>query len=378
MSLVKRSIKEFVELSKNQYGDAYTYEKAMYTGSKKKIIITCRKHGDFVTTPFNFLNKRIGCRYCGKFVNKNKFIELATTKHGDKYKYHKINYVNTVTKVEIVCPNHGSFFQAPYEHYHLGKGCMTCFQERNRLPIDKFIANSKKYHGDKYDYSRVSYTNGHDYIEIKCPEHGWYKQLARSHMTGHGCILCSRQDSKLGKERFIEAAKKVHGDKYNYDSVVYVGNKIKVKIICKKHGPFMVKPNGHLACKNGCPKCKESIGELRIRNFLEKNKINYIKEYKVPPYKYRYDYYLPDFNLLIEYHGIQHYKPVNLFGGLEVFKKQCESDLRKKQIAYENNYHFLVLNTSHTNADDLEMILKEFIALFEKIIDLKLKPNRSP
>ena len=105
-------------------------------------------------------------------------------------------------------------------------------------------------------------------IKIICPDHGIFEQSPDTHKT-HGCPLCA----KIYTKNFIEKAKNIHGDKYNYSLVDYVTAKTKIKIICSKHGIFEQIPNNHLLNK-GCPRCNESKGELQIHNYLKINKYN--------------------------------------------------------------------------------------------------------
>jgi len=89
--------------------------------------------------------------------------------------------------------------------------------------------------------------------------------------------------------------------------------------------------------------CSESKGEKEIERCLKKYGINHIREYKIKPYPYRYDFYLPDQDIYIEYHGHQHYRPVELFGGEKGFEKTKERDIIKERLVRENKGRFLVI-----------------------------------
>ena len=122
------------------------------------------------------------------------FIEKAKSIHGDKYDYSKVEYINCRTPVCIICKEHGEFMQVPY--YHLsGNGCPKCFNEQKRgkkrqLTTDIFIDRAKKIHGDKYDYSKVNYVDSHTKVCIICPEHGEFLIAPYKHLAGHGCRMC--------------------------------------------------------------------------------------------------------------------------------------------------------------------------------------------
>lgn len=83
---------------------------------------------------------------------------------------------------------------------------------------------------------------------------------------------------KSTTQEFIEKAKKIHGNKYDYGKVNYVNNKTKVCIICPEHGEFWQTPRAHICKQHGCPKCNESRLERDIRILLTTNSIRYETE----------------------------------------------------------------------------------------------------
>ena len=227
-----------------------------------------------------------------------EFIEKAKKVHGDKYDYSKVEYINSYTKVCIICPEHGEFWQSPKCHL-IGRGCSLCSKNK-KLTTETFIEKSRKVHGDKYDYSKTEYVNNHTKVCIICPEHGEFWQRPQSHMDGHGCVKCYAKDcadrcSSTTKE-FIEKAREVHGDKYDYSKVNYINSYTKVCIICPKHGEFWQEPKWHLK-GGGCKECslehKSKTQSKGIDWFITKarevhgdkydySKVNYInKETKV-------------------------------------------------------------------------------------------------
>lgn len=130
-----------------------------------------------------------------------------------------------------------------------------------KLTEKGFIERAKKVHGDKYDYSKVEYVNTDTKVCIVCAKHGDFWQTPHNHLKGQNCPKCSHRSIKYGISEFIKEARKVHGDKYDYSKVDYKGNKIKICIICPRHGEFWIRPNNHLN-KQGCPKCGlESISK---------------------------------------------------------------------------------------------------------------------
>ena len=196
--------------------------------------------------------------------NFNSFLEKAKEIHGDKYDYSKVKYLNSKTKVTIICKTCGfEFTQTPNSHLS-GHGCCKCASEKNakakNMGLAEFLKKAKEVHGDRYDYSMAFYTTAREKIGIIChekdkngKEHGLFWQEAYSHLNGCGCPKCKRNFKKT-KENFLEKAKEIHGDKYDYSNVEYVNNRTKVCIICPEHGEFWQMPDNHLhGC--GCPKC---------------------------------------------------------------------------------------------------------------------------
>jgi len=188
-----------------------------------------------------------------------EFISKARKMHGDRYDYSKSVYTNNKAKVEVICPIHGSFTVRASHHYDTKNplGCKICANLASRLTTGEFIERAKKVHGDLYDYSNTTYTTSSNKVEIVCKEHGSFFILPAGHTSGKGCAKCAGI-AKSSTEEFIAKAKKVYGNTYDYSLVNYTSNKNKVKIICSIHGVFQVRPNDHLMGKSGCPKCKVS------------------------------------------------------------------------------------------------------------------------
>lgn len=194
--------------------------------------------------------------------------------HGDVYDYKNVVFTNKYTKVEIRCSEHGLFLQKPVDHFK-GQGCRYCGYARaangKRKNIESFIEEARAVHGDKYDYSRATYINSNESVEIVCKTHGSFFQRPSAHCRQqHGCPSCfdTRGQYHLGNtEDFIAKAKTVHGDKYNYDKSKYTRSAKKLTITCQEHGDFLQSPNGHLAGK-GCNSCKQLGYNKSRRGYL--------------------------------------------------------------------------------------------------------------
>lgn len=118
---------------------------------------------------------------------------------------------------------------------------------------EQFIEEAKKIHGNKFNYSKSEYKNAHTKVCIICPEHGEFFQSPISHLRGDKCPSCSG-NKKLTSEQFIKKSNEIHNNKFDYSKVDYKNNSTKVCIICPEHGEFWMQPSNHLNGQ-GCPKC---------------------------------------------------------------------------------------------------------------------------
>jgi hypothetical protein len=205
--------------------------------------------------------------------NSEEFIKKCDKVYGGMYDYSEVEYVNNSTKVKIICPEHGEFFKRPTHHLNRLQGCPKCSHkklgESQMKSNGDFINQAKLIHGDKYDYSKVNYQGNKTKIKIICSEHGEFDQIPDNHLKGKGCRYCGGT-SKLDSKLFIIKAKKVHGDKYNYSKVDYIDSKTKINIICSEHGEFSILPNNHLCKCQGCLRCLNRVFDTK--SFIKKAK----------------------------------------------------------------------------------------------------------
>ncbi len=163
-----------------------------------------------------------------------------------------------------------------------------------RKTTKQFIEKAKLVHGSKYDYSLTNYINNKTKVKIICPIHGVFEQIAGDHLNNHGCPICGEKNSLKNRtkttKQFIEKAKLVHNNFYDYSLTNYTNAYTKVKIICPIHDMFEQKPSDHLSgC--GCPTCgeKNSIKNRTktTKQFIEEaNKIhNNFYDYSLVDYK---------------------------------------------------------------------------------------------
>jgi hypothetical protein len=285
---------EFIKDAKRIFGDKYDYSKVDYKGAHKKVIITCSEHGDFEMKPNCHLTNQ-GCCKCGRkqtsvklSSTKDEFIQKSKEIFGDKYDYSKVDYNGNKTKVCIICKIHGEFLQKPNGHLD-GNGCNSCAiilnADRNRKTLEEFIKEAKEIHKDKYDYSKVFYTN-----------------------------------SREKREKII--------------------------IICKKHGEFLQSPEDHTKSKAGCPFCvNKTEGKLYeillplYPTLISQFKQDWCKNNKSNRFL-PFDFCIPEDKIIIELDGPQHFKQISNWSNPE---KQFENDKYKEQCANDNNYSVIRL-----------------------------------
>lgn len=271
----------------------------------------------------------------------NIFISKANKIYGDKYDYSKVNYINAKTKINIICKIHGEFEQTPSNHLRK-HNCQKC-AKNFKLDTIGFIEKAKEVHKDIYDYSKVNYINADTKIIIICKIHGEITQQPDFHLNRKcGCPKCSN-NVKFDTSEFIEKAKQIHKNKYDYSKVEYINNRIPVIIICKIHGEFIQQPDIHINQKCGCPSCinkTEFLFLKKIQEFYPTLK----KQYKVKWCKNKnclpFDFAIEELKIIIEIDGPQHFIQVSNWTSPEI---QKEKDKYKINCANENCFSVIRL-----------------------------------
>ena len=268
---------EFVAAADVVHGKRYRYDKVVYVNTDTKVIIACLAHGDFEQSPNSHLQGK-GCPKCGgnKKSTTEEFVAKSNAVYGGRYNYDKVDYINSHTKVTITCSEHGDFEQKPNNHLN-GSGCLRC-GGRAKLTTEQFIAKASVFHGGRCSYNKVVYLNNKTKVIITCLEHGDFEQTPHDHLEGKGCPKCGGRE-KSNTEKFVAKARAMRGERYNYDKVVYINTDVKVIITCLEHGDFEQTPHDHLGGK-GCPKCNSSRGEEAIRKWLVAHHYEFQTQFK--------------------------------------------------------------------------------------------------
>lgn len=374
----RKTTEQFIQEAKQIHGDKYDYSQVEYTKAKIKVKIFCNKcHIFFEQTPDSHITKKAGHNKC----SRKKGLEHPKTKkleklliqfkkiHNNKYNYSYVVYENSKTNIKIYCNECKNFFYQRPDHHRRGSNCNVCSKNK-QLTNKEFIQRAKKIHGDKYDYSQIEYKNTKTKVKIFCKKcQKYFKQIASDHINNKsGCFNCCGNKRKT-TEQFIQKAKQIHGDKYDYSKVNYIQNKKPVIIICKKHGEFEQRPNNHVVLKYGCRYCNKSRGEEKIKLYF--NKILEVKGEKTFKNLYikknnkrtplRYDFYCENLNLLIEYDGIQHFKDNTTNKHFDKnFQRRVLKDCKKNYYAISNGYN--LLRIAYTEFNFIESIIESTIS----------------
>lgn len=274
--------------------------KLVHYYSFQKVIVKCKICGYIRDTTANNILK-FGCNKCAvkrvsdsQRLSKDQFIERSIKIHNNFYDYSKVNYTSYNSKVEIICPIHGSFWQTPGHHLN-GQHCPKC---KGRIDTEEFIRLSKQTHKNLYDYSFSEYKDVNTPIKIICKKHGAFYQLPYIHYNvGCGCQKC----------------KMSHGE----ELIMHFLNKHNILYVYQK-------------------------------SFEKKNKKG----------RFVVDFYIPELNTIIEFNGQQHYYAVDIFGGEEKFKQQKERDEDLKQFCKDSNIKLLEIKYDQNVDQTIEIFLK--------------------
>lgn len=232
----------------------------------------------------------------------NEFLEEANIRYNNKFLYDETTYKDSHTKIKIICPEHGEFWQIPRVHLKYKNGCPKCsYKDRGlifRKTTEQFIEDAIKIHGNKYDYSKVNYVKAKEPILIICPEHGEFQQVPNYHLNG-----------------------------------------------------------------KGCPKCNFSHLEREVKDFLNDNNIDYIYQYKNKKLKKQsLDFYLPKYNIGIECQGKQHFG----FGGWVEnydFEKNFKLDKQKHDICIDCGIKLIYIIPNFIIPKEKTLYNKNFIKI---------------
>lgn len=203
---------QVIEKFSSVHGDRYDYSNVIYATSETKVQIKCFKHGVFEQTPYTHLNGA-GCPACGilkrsitRRKDQQEVLAAFNKKHLGIFDYSKVVYTTIHKKVIIICSKHGEFLQTPAAHIR-GSGCPSCklefLREKFSSSQEKVIEKFRQVHGNKYDYTKVSYKNAKSKVIVICRHHGEFEIQPTNHLLGKGCKGCG-SGSPYKKEAYIK------------------------------------------------------------------------------------------------------------------------------------------------------------------------------
>ncbi|MBQ0165203.1 MAG: hypothetical protein KBS75_08410 [Bacteroidales bacterium] len=367
---------EFIVKHKSIHGDKYDYSKTNLDNRKDGLIcVICPQHGEYYkNTTSHFHEGCPKCTSPHLGLTQEQFLEIVKNVHGEKYTYENTLYKGIYEKIHVTCRRHGDIIVTP-NNFMRGHGCKKCAVEeqanlRKKRAASDFESKAREVHGEKYDYSKVNYQSARTPVCITCPEHGDFYQDPNHHLSGCGCPKCTQRSWAYTTAEFIKLAKDEHGDRYDYSETQYINNHTNVKVICKEHGSFEISPSYHMNGGN-CPVCTalkiESRQESEMRHFLERHSIQYEREKQFPWLRrgrvMPLDFYLPEYNIAIECQGLQHFKSHVFFGGTNGLKDIQDRDNLKRNLCKENDvtllyYSDLKISYPYEVYENFESLLK--------------------
>lgn len=366
---IKVTQEEFIERSNKVHNNKYNYSKTIYTKMRNKIIIICPVHGEFDQLAMSHV-KGTGCSKCNKVLFKD-FEEKAKKIHQNKYIYFRDTYINTSKKTKIYCTIcNKEFWQRAGKHIQEKQGCPYC-ANNIKFTKEEIIRKIEELFPNKFTFEKLQYSKNDKPIIITCKKHGDFKtNWSTLNSSKYGCMQCMNDQQSLNRREtndyFIKKSKKIHGENYSYSFVDYKGHDHYVTLKCNIcQTIFEVKARIHYQNKGGCPSCNFSEGERSIEEKLSSQKIKYIAQKKFNDCKNKmnlsFDFYLPNYNLCIEYDGKQHFESIEFFGGETHFHYRKRLDQIKTDYCHKNN--IVLLRIPYWEKDNIDQILKNKLTL---------------
>lgn len=389
---LKLTKEEFLRRAKEKYGLRFCYDNLKYIDYIQETTFFCNEHGEFRTSPSFHLSRKNGnCPQCTRYNQRkmnsgqttDQFVAKLKTVFGDLYDYKVTDFFTMKQQVKVRCIKHNYIFSRLPKSLLEGVGCPICeqeeiekyvsnkeealkrrreyrenqkrkreisnslgtFQRTKTWDKDSFLKYAKLIHGDDYSYEKVNYVNFTTHVIIHCNRHNFdFPQTPQKHLRGQGCPKCIGRGRTI--KDFVEEARSIHGDRYEYSLVKSLVYGQKIPIFCRRHKEiFMMTPSKHLGGE-GCPLCSTSKLELKVISYLKKNTnfifdtqimFDWLKTSRSMPL----DIYIPEIQVAIECQGLQHFSARDRFGGEEGHKIQVQRDKLKYAQCNENGIEII-------------------------------------
>ena len=348
-----------------------------YSGnSQTPLKVKCPKHGYLKNKTFSNLMSGRGCEACGgsKKRNTEEFIKESKKKFGGKFSYEKTKYVTAETKIIITCKKHGDFETTPNKHLNSKYGFVELAKESMSMTHEEYMGVLKQENSTVLDEYNIKDTyKGFDKkLIIEDKEYGEQFLITAGNLlkTKPSIVSAKNPNSLITKK-----SQKIHGSLYDYSLVRYKNAFELVEIICPVHGVFKQSPASHLS-GSGCPKCahKHSNGVKYMERILLNRNIKYELEKKfadcVNIFPLPFDIWLSNYNTLIEVDGMQHYQPIEKFGGQESFEKLQMRDNIKNQYCLDSGISLKRIPYDPSTKKSTKMFQDECNDFIEKLIKL--------
>lgn len=371
----------FKDYIKNTYPHIDT-SNMNFINIKTKVELFCTKHNhNFTRFPSDMIYNYSSCPLCGdeqfsinRSSNTEKFKKKAEEKYpNNEFDFSKVNYVSATDYVTIICNTCHKDFNVTPNNFFNGRGCPHCkplkLSKIRLLPFEDFENEANEVHNFKYIYFKETYINRNTDTKIYCPKHDiYFWQTPQNHLKGERCSECANESMKETKRMpFSELKQKftdLYGDRFTLNESDYIKSSSLMKIHCNECNtdfyqyPYLIINNGVVGCE-----CTKSIGEKIIKNYLIQNNIEFITQHRfndcrdIEPLPF--DFYIPTKNLCIEYDGIQHFKPIDFFGGNEGFEYTKKHDNIKNEYCCTHNIELLRI-PYNKNINKIKKYLEEY------------------
>lgn len=226
-------------------------------------------------------------------LTPNEFYKFQVKQlHGDLYDLTKVQYTGADNRVIADCKIHGEF-SVEAKYFKSVRGCPRCGDarvgDRTRSNTEDFIEKAIATHGNKYNYSKVNYTNANNRVIVSCEEHGDFPITPYNHLQSKGCKRCADEKNgllkRLTQDEVITRFLNKHGSRYDYPKVEYKGDAHGLlNIICKEHGLFVQSYANHNNGQ-GCPVCAKEFNPRLKSGFIKSaNSKSYASLYLIKCY----------------------------------------------------------------------------------------------
>ena len=363
MTSTKRLTYEYVKEYIESFG--YTLLEKEYKNNKTKMKIRCDK-GHVYYSHFNNFKNVCRCPECKKIKHtesqKFTYKEVKEFIESIGYTLLEDTYIKGTIKMKMIC-DHGHEIKMTFKSLRRGYRCPKC-GKIHMAEKRKFTYEYVKEYIESQGYELLSnnYKNSRIKLKMKCDKGHVFEMCFHNFKNeNQRCSVCRYEKSAKSNSNSYEYVKE-YIESYGYKllSYDYKNNREKLLLKCNKNHVYEA---AFTTFKQGyrCPHCNNSRGENEIVKFLKSNNIEYKIQYKFDDCKLHhmlpFDFYLPEHNICIEYDGVQHYKPIEHFGGMDGF---IDTKIRDtiKTVYCENN-NIKLLRIPYWEFDNIESILKE-------------------